>query len=69
MILSQDDEDRGQPDLESDDEDQKSVNDTLKFEVQNDVIIQYMHNISIMAFSDEIIRTNRKQDRLCLYTT
>jgi hypothetical protein len=52
----QDDEDSGQPDLESDDDDQECVNFIPKFEVQDDGIIEFMHNINILAFPDEVIR-------------
>ncbi len=45
-----------------------SINGTPKFEMRDDGIIEYMHNINIMAFPDEAIRVN-KQDRLCLYAT
>jgi hypothetical protein len=38
------------PDLASDDEDLESINGTPNFEVQDDRIIEYMHNITIMAF-------------------
>ncbi len=30
------------------------------FEVQDDSMIEFMHNINIMIFPDEIIRTNKK---------
>jgi hypothetical protein len=56
----QDDEDSGPPDLESDDDDQESVNVTPKFEVQDNCIIEYMHNINIMAFPDEVIQINKQ---------
>jgi hypothetical protein len=54
----QDDEDIGIPDLESDDDDQESVNVMPQSEVQDDGIIEYMHNINIMTFPVEIIRVN-----------
>jgi hypothetical protein len=43
----QDDEDSGQPDLETDDNDQESVNIIPKNEVQDDGIIEFVHNINI----------------------
>ncbi len=60
----QDDEDSGPPDLESDDDDQENVNVIPKFEVQDDGIIEYMHNINIMAFPDEVIRINKQTGQL-----
>ncbi len=50
----QDDEYIGLPDLESDDEDQESINVTPKLEVQDDGIIKHMHNSNMMAFPEEI---------------
>ncbi len=47
------------PDLEADDDDHKSVNVIPQFEVQDNGIIEFMHNINIMTFPDEIIRTIR----------
>jgi hypothetical protein len=46
----------GLPDLETEDDDQESVNG-IQFEVQDDGMIEYMHTINIMTFADEIIRT------------
>jgi hypothetical protein len=40
----------------SDGEDQESINGTPNFEVQDDGIIECIHDITIMAFPDEIIR-------------
>ncbi len=51
------------PDLESDYEDQESLNVTQKFEVQDDGIIN-MHNINIMAFPDEVIRINTQTGQI-----
>ncbi len=59
IIPFQNDEDSGPPDLESEDDDQESVNVTLKSEVQDDGIIKYMHTINIMAVPDEAIRINK----------
>ncbi len=47
MDYLQDDEDSGQPDLETDDNDQESVNIIPKNEVQDDGIIEFVHNINI----------------------
>jgi hypothetical protein len=58
------DEDSGPPDLESDDEVQESVNVISKFEVQDDGMIEFMHNINIMAFPDEVIRTNKQTGQI-----
>ncbi len=35
-----------------------------KFEVQDDGIIEYMHNINIMAFPDEVIRVNKQTGQI-----
>ncbi len=48
------------PDLVSDDDNQESINDTPNFGVQDDGIIEYMHNINIMSFPDEVIRVNEQ---------
>jgi hypothetical protein len=47
----------GLPDLETDNE-QGSENVAPRFEVQDDGMIEFMHNINIVFFSREIIRTN-----------
>ncbi len=54
------------PDLETDDDDQESVNVIPKFEVQDDSMIEFMHNINIMIFPDEIIRTNKQTGQIVL---
>ncbi len=56
----QDDQYNGMPEVVSDDEDQESVNGTPIFEVQDDGIFEYMHNINLMAFPDEVIRVNKQ---------
>ncbi len=66
-----------QPDLKSDDEDQERLNVKPNFEMQDGGIIEYMHNINIMAFPDATstlwlfqMRSSRltsRQERLCLY--
>jgi hypothetical protein len=60
----QDDEDSGPPDLETNDDDQESVNVILQFEVQDDGIIEFMHYINIMTFPDEIIRTHKQTGQI-----
>ncbi len=57
----QEGEDSDPPDFETDDDDQESVNVIPQFEVlQDDGIIELMHNINIMTFlkDDKIIWTN-----------
>jgi hypothetical protein len=56
----QNDEHIGMPDLVSDDEDQESIHGTSNFEVQDDGIIEHMHNNSNMTFSDTVIRVNKQ---------
>jgi hypothetical protein len=58
-----DDEHIGMFNLESDDEDQESVNVIQNFEVQDDDIID-MHNINILAFPDEVIRINKQTGQI-----
>ncbi len=60
----QDDEDSGPPDMETDDDNQESVNVIPQFKVQDDGIIEFMHIINIMTFSDEIIRTHKKTGQI-----
>jgi hypothetical protein len=59
-MVTADDEHIGVPELIGADEDQESFNEVLNFGVQDDGIIDYMHNIIIMTYPDEIIRTSRK---------
>jgi hypothetical protein len=60
----QNDEHIGMPNLISDDEDQESINgapnNAPNSEVQDDGIIEYMHNITIMTFPDEVIRVDKQ---------
>ncbi len=56
-------QDDGMPDLDSDDEDQESVNITQEIEVQDDGIIT-VHNINNMAFPDEDIRINKQTEQI-----
>ncbi len=60
----QEDDYSGLPDLETDDDDQESGNVILQFEVQDDGMIEFMHNINIMTFPDEIIRTNKQTGQI-----
>ncbi len=52
------------PDLETDDDDQESVNVIPQFEVQDDGMIEFMHNMNIMTFHDAIIRTNKQTGQI-----
>jgi len=54
----------GLPNLETDDDDQESGNVIPQFEVQDDGMIEFMHNINIMTFYDEIIRTNKQTGQI-----
>jgi hypothetical protein len=60
----QDDEDSRPSHLESDDDDQGSVNVIPIFEVQDDGIIEFMHNINIIAFPDEVILINKQTGQI-----
>ncbi len=62
----QEDDYSGLPDLETDDDEPGSVNVVPRFEVQDDGMIEFMHNISIMIFPDEIIRTNKQTGQIVL---
>ena len=62
----QEDDYSGLPDLESDDDEQGSKNVVPRFEVQDDGMIEFMHNINIMPFPDEIIRTNKQTSQIVL---
>jgi hypothetical protein len=64
MDSLQEDENSGPPDLETEDDDEESVNVIPKFEVQDDGIIVFMHNINIMIFPDEIIRNNKQTGQI-----
>ena len=52
------------PDLETDDDEQRSGNVAPQFEVQDDSMIESMHNINIMLFPDDIIRTNKQTGQI-----
>ncbi len=56
----QEDDYSGLPELETDDGDQETVNVVAQFEVQDDCMVEFMHNINIMTFPDEIIWTNKR---------
>jgi hypothetical protein len=58
--LQEDDDYSGLPNLETDDDDQESVNVISQFEVQDDGMIELMQNINIMTFPDEIIWRNKQ---------
>jgi hypothetical protein len=60
----QEDNYSGLSDLETDDDDQESVNVVPQFEVQDDSMIEFMHNINIMTFHDEIIQTNKQTGQI-----
>jgi hypothetical protein len=60
----QEDDYSGLPDWETDDDNQESVNVIPQFEVQDDGMIAFMHNINIMTFPNEIIRTNKQSDQI-----
>ena len=50
--------------MESDDDVQETENVAPQFEVQDDGMIEYMHNINIMQFPDEIIRTHKQTGKI-----
>ncbi len=54
----------GLPDLENDGDEQGSGIVAPQFEVQDDSMIEFMHNINIMFFPDEIIRTNKQTGQI-----
>ncbi len=60
----QEDDYSGLPDLETDDDEQESGNVVPQFEVQDDSMIEFMHNINIMIFPDEIIRTKKQTGQI-----
>jgi hypothetical protein len=62
----QEDDYSGLPDLETDDDDQGSGNVAPQSEVQDDSMIEFMHNINIIFFPDEIIRTNKQTGQIVL---
>jgi hypothetical protein len=45
-------------------DDQESVNVVPEFEVQDDSMIEFTHNINILTFPDEIIRTNTQTGQI-----
>jgi hypothetical protein len=60
----QEDDCSGLPDLETDNDDQESVNVIPQFEVRDDGMIKFMHNINIMTFPGEIIRTSKQTGQI-----
>ena len=62
----QDDEDSGPPKLESDDDEHGNENVAPQFAVQDDGMIEFMHNINIMQYPDEIIRTHKQTGKIVL---
>ncbi len=62
----QEDEDGGPPDLESDDDEQGTENVTPQFAVQDDGMIEFVHNINIMQNPDEIMRTHKQTGKIVL---
>jgi hypothetical protein len=60
----QEDDYSGLPNLETDDDDQESGNVIPQFEVQDDGMIEFMHNINILTFYNEIIRTNKQTGQI-----
>ena len=62
----QEDDYSGLPDLETEDDEQRSENVVPRFEVQDDGMIEFMHNIHIMLFPEGIIRTANRSD--CTFT-
>ncbi len=52
------------PYLETDDNEQGSENVVPRFEVQDDSMIEFMHNINIVHFPDVIIRTNKQTGQI-----
>jgi hypothetical protein len=60
----QEDDYSGLPDLETNDDHQESANVVPKLEVQDDGMIKFMHNINIMTFPDEIIRTYKQTGQI-----
>jgi hypothetical protein len=61
-----DDEGSDPPDLESDDDEQGTENVAPQFAAQDDGMIEFMHDINIMQFPDEIIRTHKQTGKIVL---
>ncbi len=60
----QEDDCSGLPDLETDYDDKESPKVIPQFEVQDDGMIEFMHNINIMTFHNEIIQTNKQTSQI-----
>jgi hypothetical protein len=54
----------GLPNLETDDDDQESVNVISQYDVQDAGMIEFTHSINIMTFPDEVIRTNKQTGQI-----
>jgi hypothetical protein len=52
------------PDWETDYDDQESVNAIPQFVEQDAGVIEFMHNINVRTFPDEIIRTNTQTGQI-----
>jgi hypothetical protein len=52
------------PDLKTDDDEQENVNVVPQFEVQDDIMVEFMYNINITTFPDEIIRTYKQTGQI-----
>jgi hypothetical protein len=50
--------------IDSYDDDQESVNVISQFEVQDDGMIEFMHNINIITFPDEFTQTNKQTGQI-----
>jgi hypothetical protein len=62
----QEDDYSGLPDLEPADDEQGNENVVPRFALQDDGMIEFMHNINIMHFPDEIIRTYKQTGQIVL---
>jgi hypothetical protein len=60
----QEDDYSGLPVLETDDDEQQSVNNVPQFAVQDDSMIEFMHNINKMIFPDKTIQTNKQTGQI-----
>ncbi len=52
--------------METYDDEQESGNVVPQFEVQDGSMIEFMHNINIMIFANEIIQTNQQTSQIVL---
>ncbi len=65
----QEDDYIGLPKLETDDDDQEIVNVIPQFEMQDDSMIEFMHNINIMTYTMKSSRLTSEPVRLYPYAT